>query len=58
LKKLSENEYESEQCLEFLKKIDNSYSEEKASRMEIAKAMVELNYIGISNELELSKKRF
>lgn len=46
LKKLPENEYETEHCLELLKKIDNSYSEEKASRMDIAKAMVELNYVG------------
>lgn len=50
LKKLCENEYESEQCLEFLKKIDNSYSEDKSARMEIAKAMIDLNYIGKKKE--------
>ncbi|CAF0785528.1 unnamed protein product [Brachionus calyciflorus] len=44
LKKLPENEYESDQCLEYLKKIDNSFNDEKALRAEIAKAMVDHQY--------------
>ena len=46
LKKLNETDFESDQCLDYLKKIDNSYNEDKSSRMDIAKAMVETNYPG------------
>jgi hypothetical protein len=46
LKKLSESEYESDQCLDYLKKIDNSFNDEKSCRNEIAKAMIDSNYPG------------
>lgn len=46
LKKLNENEFESEQCLEYLRKIDNSFNEEKQSRVEIAKVIIEYGYVG------------
>ena len=41
LKKLTESEYETEQCLDFLKKVDSSYNENKNGRMDIAKALIE-----------------
>lgn len=46
LKKLPESEYESDQCLEYLKKIDNSFNDEKSLRADIAKTMVEHHYPG------------
>lgn len=49
LKKLPENEYESDQCLEYFKKIDNSFNEEKSLRSDIAKTMVEHQYPGKFN---------
>lgn len=46
LKKLNENDYESDQSLEYLKRLDSTFSEEKPSRQDIAKAMIEYNYPG------------
>jgi hypothetical protein len=46
LKKIPENEYESEQCLDYFKKIDSSYNEDKSARMDIAKAIVESGFPG------------
>ncbi len=46
LKKLPENEYESEQCLDYFKKIDSSYNEDKSGRMDIAKAIVDSGFCG------------
>lgn len=47
IKKLPESEYESDLCLEYFKKIDNSFNEEKSLRADIAKAMVEHQYTGL-----------
>lgn len=46
LKKLPDTDYESDQCLEYLKKIDNSFNDEKSLRADIAKTMVEHQYPG------------
>ncbi len=43
------SEYESMQCLEYFKKIDASFNEEKSFRIDIAKAMTESDYPGNSN---------
>jgi hypothetical protein len=47
LKKLPESEYESENSLEYFKKIDNSFNDEKSLRINIAKVLVENGYPGI-----------
>ena len=44
LNKLPASEYESMQCLEYFKKIDASFNEEKSFRVETAKAMTESGY--------------
>ena len=49
LNKLPASEYESMQCLEYFKKIDASFNEEKSFRVDIAKAMTESSYPGKSN---------
>jgi hypothetical protein len=53
LKKIPENEYESEQCLDYFKKIDSSYNEDKSARMDIAKAIVESGFPGKINLYKL-----
>ena len=46
MKKLPDSEYETDQCLDYLKKIDNSFNDDKSCRNEIAKAMIDTNYPG------------
>jgi len=47
LKKLPDNEYETENSLEYFKRIDNSFNDEKSLRTDIAKVLVENGYPGI-----------
>ena len=48
LKKLAENDYETEQCLEYFKKVDSSYNEDKSARLDIARALVESGFPDIA----------
>ena len=49
MKKLPDSEFETDQCLDYLKKIDNSFNDDKSCRNEIAKAMIDTNYPGIKH---------
>jgi hypothetical protein len=57
LRKATEPDYESDQCLESLKRVDNTYAEEKAARVDIVKAMLEHNFPGESLKKSFLIKR-
>ena len=40
------NEYDSDPCLEYLKKIDSSFNEDKSNRIELSKTLIKYNYPG------------
>ncbi len=50
LNHIEDDDYKSEKCLEYLKKIDNSFSQNKEFRHDIVKYMIESKFPGLSFE--------